>query len=214
MTEDDRVPTDGAVPTDDQVPTDGRRARRDRNRAAVIEAVYGLLAEGARTVATEAVAERAGVSVSSVFRYFDGLDDLLDQTIEAHLRRMAPLLEVDGLGEGTRTERLERLVDARLRLYEAIAPVARTARARAIELPPVAERLAEVRRRLRDQLRAQLAPELAARPRPAAEDLLDAVDALTSFESWDLLGASGRSARRIRRAWVAGLDALTAAPSG
>ena len=198
---------------DDQVPTDGRRARLDRNRAAVIDAVYGLLAEGARTVATDEVAARAGVSVSSVFRYFDGLDDLLGQTMETHLRRVGPLFEVDDLGEGTRAERLGRLVDARLRLYDAIAPVTRTARARAAELPPVAERLAEVRGRLRDQLRAQLAPELAVRPRPAAEDLLDAVDALTSFESWDLLRAGGRSPQRIRRAWVAGLDALTAPPS-
>ena len=55
--------------------TDGRHARRARNRAAVIEAVYELVKSGKVPPSVDDVASEAGVSVSSIFRIFDGLPD-------------------------------------------------------------------------------------------------------------------------------------------
>ncbi len=188
---------------------DGRRARRDRNRAAVIDALFSLLDEGETSPAAESIAGRAGVSVSSLFRYFEGLDDLQEQTIEAHFARFGSLFEVPSIGSGSLAERIGTFVDARLALYRSIAPVARLARARAVDHAAIAAKLAETRSRFADQIRSQFAPELDALSPARRQDVADLIDALTSFESWDLLHAThGRTERGIRRTWVAGISAL------
>ena len=114
---------------------DGRRARRERGRTAVVDALFALLQEGEGLPAVEAIAERAGVSVSSVFRYFDGLDDLRERTIERYFERFAPLFEITNIGEGDRSTRVGHLVDSRLNLYVAIHPIAQIVRQRAAEAP-------------------------------------------------------------------------------
>ncbi|WP_436792585.1 TetR/AcrR family transcriptional regulator [Actinospongicola halichondriae] len=187
---------------------DGRRARRDRNRASVIDALFDLLVDGSFPT-TEAIAERAGVSVSSVFRYFESLDDLQRQTIDAHFDRFGPLFDVPSPGEGDTAERIQRFVDARLALYEAVAPVARLARARAYDQPLIAERLTEVRKSFVRQIRDHFAAELEALSPARAEDTAHLVDASTSFETWDLLSTThDRTGRQIRRAWIDGIAAL------
>ncbi len=67
--------------------TDGRRARRDRNAEAVIDAVLGLLAEGEAFPSAQEVAQRSGVSLRSVFRYFDDLDAMAHAAITAFVER-------------------------------------------------------------------------------------------------------------------------------
>ncbi|HEX7354924.1 MAG TPA: TetR/AcrR family transcriptional regulator [Mycobacteriales bacterium] len=190
---------------------DGRRARRDRNRTAVVEAVYALLHEGEFPLSTESIAQRAGVSVSSVFRYFDGLDDLQRETIDLYFQRCAALFEVPRAGEGTIDVRIAALVDARLALYREIAPIARLARVRAPEYPLIAERLTGTRALLLRQIRRHFAPELRRLDRAAAGEMVALVDVLTSYESWDLMRTgSSLSERRIGAAWTAGLQALLA----
>lgn len=191
-----------------EVEPDGRRARRERNRAAVIDAVFELMTEGHLPPAVDDVAARADVSVSSVFRYFDSLDDLQQQTIDRYFERFAPLFELTPAA-GDLEDRVAALVDARLALYEAIAPIARMARARAGDQPRLAETLARTRRSFHDQLRSHFAEDLAGMGRAEADDRLALVDALTAFEAWDLLRAThDRSRARIRRAWNRGVLAL------
>ncbi|HEX4903740.1 MAG TPA: TetR/AcrR family transcriptional regulator [Acidimicrobiales bacterium] len=188
---------------------DGRRARRERNRTAVIDAMFELLAEGRMPPNVEEVAERAEVSVSSVFRYFDGLDDLHGETVRRYFERFAPLFEVPAAAD-SRAGRIAALVDARLELYETIAPIGRIARIKAGE-PTIADTLVETRRRFARQVREHLAADLAPRGRPGAQDAADLVDALTSFESWDLLRSThGRSRAAVRRAWIAGIERVLA----
>lgn len=190
--------------------TDGRRARRERGRVAVIDAVFELLQQGVYPLSAEAVAEQAEVSVSSVFRYFDGLDDLQRTAIESHSERFAPQFEIPALGQGDLAGRIGRLIESRLDLYEALGPVARLARARALEMEPMAETLASTRLRLAVQIAEHFAPECAALTPARADDLVALIDTLTSFESWDLLqGVHRRSRTQIRRAWQRGLDGLT-----
>ena len=55
---------------------DGRTARRDRNRDAVLDAVIELFTEGHVGLVAADVAERSGVSLRSVYRYFDDLEAL------------------------------------------------------------------------------------------------------------------------------------------
>ncbi len=188
---------------------DGRRARRDRGRAAVIDALYELLREGRSPVTTDDIVERSGVSLSSIFRYFTGIDDLQQQTIEHHFARHAGLFEVPAPGEGTRAERIRTYVEARTTLHEAIAPIARLARVRAREQPTVAASLEETRQRFARQVRTHFAPEVATRTPALADDLVAVVASLTSFEAWDLLVTThGRSTAQVRRAWTTALDAL------
>ena len=76
-----------------------------------------------------------------MFRYFDGIEDLQQQTIERYFERFAPLFAIPDLGAGDLVDRVGRYVDARLALYEAIGPIARLARARAADVPRFAESL-------------------------------------------------------------------------
>lgn len=180
----------------------------------MIAALFELLEEGQGPPNTDALVERSGVSAASIFRYFDNLDDLQRQTIDEHFARFAPLFDVPAIGDGLLARRVKRFVDARLDLYEAIAPVARLARARAYEQPVLGASLRDTRRRLYDQVTAHFAPELHARTPAAAADLTDLTAAVTSFEAWDLLTEAGRTRRQVQRAWTTGLSALLASRSG
>ena len=187
---------------------DGRRARRERNRSAVIDAMLSLLGEDG-SPAVETIAATAGVSVSSVFRYFDSLDDLLRETVHRYFERYDHLFEIPQIGVGDLPSRIDRFVTARSELYETTAPIARVARRRAAEHARIAETLDGVRHTLSGQARRHFAPELTGRPGAEVDDVIGLVDSLTSFEAWDLLHtAHGRSPRQIRRAWARGVDAL------
>jgi len=74
---------------------DGRNARRERNRVAVIEAAFALVREGKTPPAVDDIAERAGVSVSSIFRNFDGLADLQRQALDLAHEMWSPSFEVN-----------------------------------------------------------------------------------------------------------------------
>lgn len=195
----------------DQVEPDGRRARRERGRTAVIDALYSLLQEGVVPVTTDAIVERSGVSLSSIFRYFESIDELQQQTITSHFQRFAHLFEIPAIGIGSPADRIQRYVDARLDLYTAIAPIGRLARARSIEQPMIRASLQQTRVRFSQQATTHFATELATRTPAEAEDLVDLVDSLTSFEAWDLLTVGhDRTRPQIRRAWNTGVSALLA----
>lgn len=188
---------------------DGRRARRERNRAAVADAMLELLLSGESPPLVEHVAERAHVSVASVFRYFDGIDDLVREAVERYFERYVSLFAVPELGDGTQEERIDRFVTARLRLHRTTAPIARAARRRADVHPAIADRLDVTRRQLARQVRTQFARELRDMSRGRADDVASVIDALTAFESWDLQTTShARSDRLVQRSWTDAIAAL------
>ena len=189
---------------------DGRRARREQNRAAVLDALAGLYGEGTYAPSAAEIAERAGLSPRSLFRYFDDVDDLNRAAIDQQLVRARPLLAVDVRPDEPTATKVERLVEARLRLYEAIAPAARAARICAWRHPVIAGQVASSRAYLRHQLERVFAPELASMGADRAAALA-AMDALCSFESVDLLRADQRLSRaRVTAALAHGLTALLA----
>src|SRR4051812_46447745 len=88
---------------------DGRRARRDQNREAVLDALGAFYDEGVYTPSTAEIAERAGLSPRSLFRYFDDVDDLNRAAIERQVTRAQPLLD-PGVQPGDPTAvKIERL---------------------------------------------------------------------------------------------------------
>jgi AcrR family transcriptional regulator len=161
---------------------DGRTARRDRNRDLVLDAVIELFTEDQLQPNAADVAARSGVSLRSVYRYYEDLDALMRAAIARHAARVAPLLEVPDLGQGSFDERVTRLVDWRIRLYEAAAPTARAAAVRIPTNPLLAEQMENVRATLRRQTAAMFARELAAMTVPQRRAALSAVDTLLQFE--------------------------------
>lgn len=168
-------------------PVDGRTARRDRNRDAVLDAVIELFTEGALDPVAADVAERSGVSLRSVYRYFDDVEALGRAAIARQMARFAPLSEIPELGEGPLGDRIERTVTRRVRLYEAIAPTRRAARARAAGNPIIREQLEVTRVLLRDQVEAMFAPELRALPTPERREVTAGLDLLLGFDSFEHL---------------------------
>ena len=192
---------------------DGRTARRERGRVAVLDAMVGLVQEGVIPPTAEQVASRAGVSVASLFRYFDDLEDLQRQMIARFLDRYAASFDVPSFGRGPLDRRVRGFAHARATLYEAIAPFARLTRARSLERPTIATGLHEMRARLAAQVDGHFAPELTVLGRARAEDAAGCIVALTSFESWDLLqGDLGRTRRQIERAWSTTITATLTTP--
>ncbi len=194
---------------------DGRTLRRERGRAAVIDAAFELLLSGRRQLAVDDVAAAAGVSTASVFRYFDGLADLQRQAVDRFLDRFSPLLLAPDAGDGRRGERVARLVRHRLDFYERTGPILAAGRSLARRHDALAEALERSRSLRVDQVRAALGPELRDVSAARATDLVATVDALTSPEAWELLsGFHARTREQIRRAWVRTLGAAVAAWEG
>lgn len=161
---------------------DGRRLRRAQNREAVLDAMVELFAEGVLQPSTDDIAERAGVSSRSLFRYFVDVDDLHGAAIERQLAAARPLLDIGAVPDDPTVVKVERLVAARVRLFEAIAPAARAARVYAHRHQIVATQIRRSRSYLRNQLRTLFAPELVTRP-----GVFPALDALCSFETYELM---------------------------
>lgn len=193
---------------------DGRRARRERGRLAVVDAMFELLQSGNVPVSTEMVAERAGVSVASVFRYFDGLDDLVYRTFERFRERFSPLLDVQECSVPY-PERLRTFVDARLDLYEHAGTIMAVGRLRALENEPLVVASGEMRGMLADQVRGVFRGELDGTSPTSAADLAAVIDAFTSLDAWDVMRRThARSRAQIARSWTLGIDALINAWNG
>lgn len=176
-----------AVTSNDAATVDGRRAWRDRNLTAVVDALLDLFAEGNLRPAADEIAARSGVSRRSVFRYFDDLDSLDRVAIERQFARVSHLVELPDTGEGPLADRIERLIAQRVGLFEMILPIARVSRLRAPFEPVVAAELAQSRRRFRRQIERHFADELRPMSRGDRSAALSAVDVLCSFESYELL---------------------------
>jgi AcrR family transcriptional regulator len=193
---------------------DGRTARRERNRQEVVEAALTLVDEGELDPSIEQLTKRSGLSARSIFRYFEGLDDLRRAVIRRHFERIRPLLEVPNPGDGPLDQRIRRFVETRLKVNEAVSGPARTARLRAPYAPVIADDIREYRQVLEAQVRQHFAPELKARSRAEAEDLVALIDVIVSFDGWDLLvNEHSRSKPQVRRAWTYALTQLLGKPA-
>jgi AcrR family transcriptional regulator len=177
----------GVAPTDPEATVDGRRAWRDRNLSAVVDALLDLFVEGNLRPGADEIAARSGVSRRSVFRYFDDLDSLDRVALERQADRVSHLLDLADLGEGAIEDRIDRLIAQRLRLFEAILPVARVSRLRAPFEPVVADGLVRGRRQFRRQVERHFADELGSLGRSQRNATLGAAEVLCSFEAYELL---------------------------
>ena len=176
------------APHDDATSIDGRRARRDRNMATVVDALLELFNEGQLHPTAMQLAERSGVSLRSVFRYFDDMHDLTLRAIETQLQRVADLYELAPRpADATLAERVATIAGHRSRLYFAVAPIARAAAIRVHRSPALADLSRERRDLVRRQTEEYFRPELDLLPPDERSVLLGCIDAGTQFETGENL---------------------------
>lgn len=174
--------------TETESRVDGRTARRDRNRLAVLDAVLELFEEGNLDPGVHEVADRSGVSLRSVYRYFEDLDELITAAIERHLERTRPLFDIDRIGEGPLPERINRFTERRLRLFDAMRVIHRASRVRAASDPQIQSGLMDTYQWLGEQTHDMFAPELEQLEDPEVRtDTRHAIDLLTQFDSLEHL---------------------------
>jgi AcrR family transcriptional regulator len=168
--------------------SDGRRARRERNREAVLDALMELINEGDDDPSVDDIAARAGVSYRSVYRYFDDRADLFDAATKRAMEWIRPLIDSSGGSDpGNRSldERIDELVDARVELYQQLAEITRTAMTRARSEWRIANEFLKARAQLREQIERLFMPELDSFS-PAERKLrLSLIDVAFQFSSLD-----------------------------
>ena len=173
-----------AAAVDAPAPTDGRRARRDRNADAVIDALLEFLAEGTLYPTMPEVAQRAGVSLRSVFRYFDDVDSLVVHALRRQRSRWSDVVRLPDPAPGTPlADRIEAMARHRADEYAVIGPLARAAWARRRTNPVLDAGIHRMQMTVHEEVRAHFAPELEATPEAERVVLHDALHAAIHFQN-------------------------------
>lgn len=194
-----RVPSPAGQPT-----LDGRTARAARTREAVVRALLALIKEGDLRPTAGRIAERAGISLRSVYVHFDDLDDLFLAAAREHRGGVFALTR-ELPASGPFETRLAAFVDQRARVLEAIAPVARAATLQEPFSPALAASSEAARHLGRSELERVFAIELADLDADIRDHARDACDTLTSSDTWHFL--------RVRRALTPEAAAATLSTS-
>lgn len=170
---------------------DGRTRRALRTRDQIVDATIALVDEGDLRPTALRVAERAGVSVRSVFQHFADIEGLYAAVGDRVADRLQALvLLVDP--EQPLADRLAEVVRQRSTLLEAVTPILRATLVHAWDSETVDTRVRFGGRFLRDEVARAFAPELAAAPDDRRQVLLDALDASLSWPVWEHLRAVAR----------------------
>jgi AcrR family transcriptional regulator len=169
--------------------TDGRSARSQRTREAVVDALLVLVREGDPRPTARQIAERANISLRSVYVHFDDLEDLFLAAAERQMAVVATMIEP--IPEDLPLdERITAMCRLRARIFEEVGPIRRAAELQAPFSPTLSQLLTRVRTASREGLSTLFARELDELPAKARRSRLGALDAAVSAETWDLLRRS------------------------
>ena len=179
-----------------------------RRRIRALDAFIDLVLEGNLPPTAEQVAERAGISKATFFRYFESLNAMRYDAAARMLERF-PLLDVADPGQGPLRARIERFVSLRVELWEKVHLLARLQRTVVLQDPDAARMVDSVRELMVDQVCEHFAPELRERPAARRDDAAMLIAMITSVESWEQFrNTYGRSPLQTRRAWTQAIEAL------
>ena len=185
------------------------KARGERTRRRVADALVELLEEGDPSPTAKTVAARAAVSVRLVFHHFEDMESLYRAVLSLQaseywdaVRSVPSDRSVD--------DRIDQTVAQRAKLFDSVGAVRRAAATLASRQPDIAEQIAESDARLRGWLEETFGPELRAAGRERRE-LLSALDTASSWEAWDRMRRIERlSAPASRRVMARTLRSLLA----
>lgn len=199
----------------DAASADGRHLRAQRNRDLVVDAILDLFEEGIADIDAATLAERSGVSVRSVYRYFEDREALVLEGVARHGQRLAEQLVLDLDLSVPLAERLEGFLTFRIDRYRRLERLIEVTRYHAYRLPEVADTFAQRRAWVRTQLAEVFAPELADRAPGERHRLLASLDVATDFDSWRLLTAAhGMDDAEVRSTMTAMVHAVLGGAPG
>ncbi len=186
-----------------------RRPGPSERRAAAIDAFIDLVLERGDHPRPEEVAERAGVSMASFYRYFESLDELRQGAFARLMDRFPELFLIPAIGTGGRSDRIEAFADVRLALHERLHPLPLLARGAAQAKPGVSTQIDVIRQASADQISLHFADELTNVADDLRASVVASVNVLTSVESWQQFRCShGFTLGQTRQAWVRAIDQL------
>lgn len=158
---------------------DGRRVRAHNNRGRIVRAVVDLVGRNQLEPTAEAIAEEAGVSLRTVFRHFEEMENLYLEVAAEIFALAQPVIDRPfPTGLDARATLLE-ILDRRIDLFERIAPYKRALdifRHRSRALAEAHERVAHVSRSV---LISRLPATQLTDPQT-----IDLLDLLFSMETW------------------------------
>jgi len=172
--------------SDNTAPADGRAARSLRSRRAIVDAMRALHAEGDLRPTAPRVAERAGVSVRTVWQQFADMETLL---VEANRRDFEILKSL--------TERIDPdlplparvavFTSQRARILEQMSPSWRAARIHEPFSAELSRSRAATLAKARSELETVFTSELAELPVKRRQWLLDGLHAVSIWSFWESL---------------------------
>lgn len=186
---------------------EGQHPALAERRRLALDAFIDLALEGGLPPTSEDVARRAGISLATLFRYFETLDELRREAAIRMVQRFPRLFLVRDIGVGPRDERIGRFAAIRVELWETIHPLALLLRSNAHHDPGAADLLTFARTSMADQVGRHFADELRELTPAQRDDAVATIASLTSVESWDQFRhAHGRSPAQTRRAWARAIE--------
>jgi TetR/AcrR family transcriptional regulator of autoinduction and epiphytic fitness len=165
---------------------DGRTARADNTRRRIVSSMIALIEEGHLRPTAAAIADRAEVSVRSVFQHFNDLGALFQAAADSTMHRVWSLVRPIP-DSGTLDERLDALLAMRWDIYDHIAAIRRAASLIEDQLPMFVEGRTQFRHMLRGVIERVFAGELAHLDADAKQESLDAMVVVCEFEFMEVL---------------------------
>ena len=164
---------------------DGRSARSERTRRAIVAAHLGLIDEGDLKPTGERIAERAGVSLRTLWTNFKDMETLFAATGELVMERQ------DGMHlpistDLPLTDRVEEFCRQRAEALETLAPSARASQLREPFSAQLRKNRAGNIARVRSQLEEVFAPEITMAG-ASRDQLLNALTVACTWSAWSMM---------------------------
>ncbi len=187
---------------EDIEPVDGRAARSHRTKRAINNAMRALHSEGDLRPTAPRIAERAGVSLRTVWQQFADMEALLVEAVKRDseiLRSLVRKIEPDQ----PLAMRVETFVSQRARVLEEMTPTWRAAR---VHAPSSAELRSDHNKKTmagKAELESVFAPEFSQLKGKQRDQLVDSLHAISIWAFWESLrtdlGLSPIRARELVR---------------
>ncbi len=163
---------------------DGRTRRGRDSRERILGSTIELISRGNPHPTSGQIAERAGVSVGSLFYHYPHVEVVvetaLSRTFQQHLGKIVPLPPKGPIGTRVKT-----ICRQRALLFEELGPMLVAAHARA-SAPNIAALLTDLRSLLREQLARTLHPEISSRG-ASGPLLMEELLLASGWKSWEAL---------------------------
>jgi TetR/AcrR family transcriptional regulator, regulator of autoinduction and epiphytic fitness len=168
--------------------SDGRVARSQRTRVVIVDAMRALHAEGDLRPTAPRIADRAGVSLRTVWQQFGDMQTLLVEAIRRDnqiLRSLKAPIDADQ----PLAARVESFVGQRARILEQMSPTWRAARLHYSLSEPLRQNKALTLAQAKVELERIFALELSQLPSAKRRQLADALHAISIWSFWESLRA-------------------------